>query len=141
MSWCTCQRQCRPGQYRLDPWRWHRNPNRALTVSKHLRRRGIFTYQLVLFTQSTSGVQESSELSRYGPPISARAYVKPLRLGLNTMPGMNPPPPRKNSLQCFPNNFLLNIFLPPILTLFQVKACDAAALTEAARKLEANTIP
>lgn len=51
------------------------------------------TYQFELFAQSVSGVHESSELRRYAPPISVRAYASPLTEGLKTIPGTNPPPP------------------------------------------------
>jgi hypothetical protein len=51
------------------------------------------SYQLLLPTESCRGVHVSSELRRYAPPISVRAYATPLADGLKTIPGTKPPPP------------------------------------------------
>jgi hypothetical protein len=58
------------------------------------------------------------------------------------MPGMNPPPPvMKRYFPFFEDLGTRESLIPPILTLFHVKACEAAALTEAARRLVAKIIP
>jgi hypothetical protein len=57
------------------------------------------------------------------------------------MPGMNPPPPMDRKVSLLHEMMFGISFLPPILTLFQVKACEAAALTEAVKRLVAKAIP